>query len=112
MLAYNANQRGRCSSEASSGSAQIKADSEGAGARSYNYRVVMMAGGAELDMRGRCSAGQKVLSEQRSRDTCFTHHTAKSWTGRWMRALKEVPTLVYNVYGEAGLTLLLSLDSA
>jgi len=40
--------------------AQVKADSEGGGARSYNYRVVMMAGGVELDMRGRCSAGQKV----------------------------------------------------
>ena len=38
----------------------MKADSEGAGARSYNYRVVMMAGGVELDMRGRCSAGQKA----------------------------------------------------
>ena len=37
---------------------QIKADADGA--RSYNYRVVMMSGGAELDMRGRCSAGQKV----------------------------------------------------
>jgi len=37
----------------------------GAGARasrSYNYRVVMMKGDAELDMRGRCSAGQKVLA--------------------------------------------------
>jgi hypothetical protein len=39
---------------------QIKADSEGAGARSYNYRVVMYSGGAELDMRGRCSAGQRA----------------------------------------------------
>jgi DNA repair protein RAD50 len=29
-------------------------------ARSYNYRVVMRKGGVELDMRGRCSAGQKV----------------------------------------------------
>lgn len=37
---------------------QIKADTDGS--RSYNYRVVMTAGGAELDMRGRCSAGQKV----------------------------------------------------
>ncbi len=26
------------------------------------YRVVMYSGGAELDMRGRCSAGQKVLA--------------------------------------------------
>lgn len=41
----------------------IKADSEGAtAARSYNYRVVMRCGDAELDMRGRCSAGQKVLA--------------------------------------------------
>lgn len=37
---------------------QIKADADAQ--RSYNYRVVMYNGGAELDMRGRCSAGQKV----------------------------------------------------
>ncbi len=37
---------------------QIKADADAL--RSYNYRVVMYNGGAELDMRGRCSAGQKV----------------------------------------------------
>lgn len=30
--------------------------------RSYNYRVVMRTGRAEFDMRGRCSAGQKVLA--------------------------------------------------
>jgi len=30
--------------------------------RSYNYRVVMRKGDAYLDMRGRCSAGQKVLA--------------------------------------------------
>ncbi|GAX75467.1 hypothetical protein CEUSTIGMA_g2910.t1 [Chlamydomonas eustigma] len=42
---------------------QIKADAEGVGTRSYNYRVVMYSsGGAELEMRGRCSAGQKVLA--------------------------------------------------
>lgn len=28
--------------------------------RSYNYRVVMIKGDTALDMRGRCSAGQKV----------------------------------------------------
>ena len=34
-----------------------------AGSRSYNYRLVMILGnGAELDMRGRCSAGQKILA--------------------------------------------------
>ncbi|VEU22696.1 DEKNAAC103766 [Brettanomyces naardenensis] len=30
--------------------------------RSYNYRVVMMKNGVELDMRGRCSAGQRMLA--------------------------------------------------
>lgn len=30
--------------------------------RSYNYRVCMVKSDAELDMRGRCSAGQKVLA--------------------------------------------------
>lgn len=30
--------------------------------RNYNYRVVQMKNGVELDMRGRCSAGQKVLA--------------------------------------------------
>eukprot|EP01060_Flectonema_neradi_P029882 TRINITY_DN4236_c1_g1_i7.p1 TRINITY_DN4236_c1_g1~~TRINITY_DN4236_c1_g1_i7.p1 ORF type:complete len:518 (+),score=126.46 TRINITY_DN4236_c1_g1_i7:31-1554(+) len=30
--------------------------------RNYNYRVVMVRGGVSLDMRGRCSAGQRVLA--------------------------------------------------
>ncbi|CAG9798136.1 unnamed protein product [Chironomus riparius] len=30
--------------------------------RSYSYRVVQVKGTAEIDMRGRCSAGQKVLA--------------------------------------------------
>jgi len=30
--------------------------------KTYNYRVVMVKNGTEMDMRGRCSAGQKVLS--------------------------------------------------
>lgn len=29
--------------------------------RSYNYRVVMRKNDATLDMKGRCSAGQRVL---------------------------------------------------
>lgn len=42
---------------------QIRSDNENAkGNRSYNYRVVMVKQGAEMDMRGRCSAGQKVLA--------------------------------------------------
>nr|WJN25016.1 DNA repair protein [Tranzscheliella williamsii] len=41
----------------------IKADNEGArGNRSYNYRVCMVKDTVEMDMRGRCSAGQKVLA--------------------------------------------------
>ena len=31
-------------------------------AKSYNYRVVMTKGTSRLDMRGRCSAGQRVLA--------------------------------------------------
>lgn len=45
---------------------EIKTDAtESKGAdkrRTYNYRVVMIKQGAEMDMRGRCSAGQKVLA--------------------------------------------------
>ncbi|URE31784.1 Rad50 zinc hook motif [Musa troglodytarum] len=40
----------------------IHSDSEGTGTRSYSYRVLMQTGDAELEMRGRCSAGQKVLA--------------------------------------------------
>ncbi|OQO01993.1 hypothetical protein B0A48_12466 [Cryoendolithus antarcticus] len=41
----------------------IKSENETAGARkSYNYRVCMIKSDAEMDMRGRCSAGQKVLA--------------------------------------------------
>ena len=43
---------------------EIRADAETTAAnRSYNYRVVMLKGGdRELDMRGRSSAGQRVLA--------------------------------------------------
>lgn len=44
----------------------IKSDNENASAsatrRNYNYRVVMVKQDTEMDMRGRCSAGQKVLA--------------------------------------------------
>jgi len=44
----------------------IKAENETASTsgvkRSYNYRVVMVKQDVEMDMRGRCSAGQKVLA--------------------------------------------------
>ena len=41
------------------------AEVDGAGAdkkKVFNYRVVMVKNETEMDMRGRCSAGQKVLS--------------------------------------------------
>lgn len=42
---------------------EIKCDVSPSGkGRSYNYRVVMHKRSSELDMRGRCSAGQKVLT--------------------------------------------------
>ncbi|KAI0702294.1 hypothetical protein BC835DRAFT_1404375 [Cytidiella melzeri] len=42
---------------------KIGSDSEGgATKRSYNYRVVMTKDNVEMDMRGRCSAGQKMLA--------------------------------------------------
>ncbi|KAL6582060.1 hypothetical protein OROMI_006074 [Orobanche minor] len=40
----------------------IHSDSDGAGTRSYSYKVLMQTGDAQLEMRGRCSAGQKVLA--------------------------------------------------
>ncbi|CAN6580209.1 unnamed protein product [Malus baccata var. baccata] len=40
----------------------IHSDSDGAGTRSYSYKVLMQTGDTELEMRGRCSAGQKVLA--------------------------------------------------
>ena len=42
-------------------SVEIRADCESK-SRSFNYRVCMVKGDTELDMRGRCSAGQKVLT--------------------------------------------------
>ncbi|KNC96521.1 rad50 [Spizellomyces punctatus DAOM BR117] len=42
---------------------EIRSDNENVkGNRQYNYRVVMVKGDTALDMRGRCSAGQKVLT--------------------------------------------------
>ncbi|KAI9892752.1 MAG: DNA repair protein rad50 [Vezdaea aestivalis] len=41
----------------------IRSDAEQANKnRTYNYRVVMVKQDVEMDMRGRCSAGQKVLA--------------------------------------------------
>ena len=41
----------------------IRSESENAKSnKSYNYRVCMVKQDAEMDMRGRCSAGQKVLA--------------------------------------------------
>lgn len=41
----------------------IKSESENVKSnKSYNYRVVMVKQDTEMDMRGRCSAGQKVLA--------------------------------------------------
>lgn len=42
---------------------EIRSDSEGTRSnQNINYRVVMIKGDAVMDLRGRCSAGQKVLA--------------------------------------------------
>ncbi|CAO1623506.1 unnamed protein product [Parajaminaea phylloscopi] len=43
-------------------SISIESDTEKVGNRSYNYRVCMTKDSVKMDMRGRCSAGQKVLA--------------------------------------------------
>ena len=41
---------------------EIRAEHEQRANSRYNYRVVLVRNGIELNMRGRCSAGQKVLA--------------------------------------------------
>ncbi|GAM22057.1 hypothetical protein SAMD00019534_052320 [Acytostelium subglobosum LB1] len=41
---------------------EIRSEESTAANKTINYRVVMVKGDVELDMRGRCSAGQKVLA--------------------------------------------------
>jgi DNA repair protein RAD50 len=60
-------------------SIRITADGEAsAGKKSYNYRVLMDKGdGIEMEMRGRCSAGQKVLASiiiRLALAECFSSH--------------------------------------
>lgn len=50
-----------CGTDVDSISIQSEGEAK-ASNRSYNYRVCMIKGEAELDMRGRCSAGQKMLA--------------------------------------------------
>ena len=52
----------RSESERATASGGASATATTTGRRSYNYRVVMVKQDAEMDMRGRCSAGQKVLA--------------------------------------------------
>lgn len=40
----------------------IELRSESSEARAYNYRIIMVKNGVELDMRGRSSAGQKMIA--------------------------------------------------
>ncbi|CAE7237912.1 RAD50 [Symbiodinium sp. CCMP2456] len=51
----------RSDSEEGDGDGPVDSAASGRAMRSYNYRVVMVCGDAEMDMRGRCSAGQRVL---------------------------------------------------
>ncbi|CAJ1405076.1 unnamed protein product [Effrenium voratum] len=49
------------SDEADGEGGPVDSNAAGRPLRNYNYRVVMVCGDAEMDMRGRCSAGQRVL---------------------------------------------------
>jgi DNA repair protein RAD50 len=40
----------------------IEIRAESTGAKTYNYKVVLIKNGTELDMRGRCSAGQRMVA--------------------------------------------------
>lgn len=40
----------------------IRSDNDSARGSTYNYRVCMIKSDVEMDMRGRCSAGQRVLA--------------------------------------------------
>lgn len=40
----------------------VELKSESSETRAYNYRMIMVKNGIELDMRGRCSAGQKMIA--------------------------------------------------
>lgn len=66
---------------------EIRSDEDdGSGAaklrRSYRYRVVMVKGGTELDMRGRCSAGQKVALAFET--TSLIYHWKSPCTGYFL----------------------------
>ncbi|CAB9512437.1 DNA repair protein RAD50 [Seminavis robusta] len=41
---------------------ELESGQDSRAAKSYNYRVVMTKGNTKMDMRGRCSAGQRVLA--------------------------------------------------
>ena len=43
-------------------SIELESGQDSRAAKSYNYRVVMTKGNTKMDMRGRCSAGQRVLA--------------------------------------------------
>jgi DNA repair protein RAD50 len=43
-------------------SIELESGQDSRAAKSYNYRVVMTKGSTKMDMRGRCSAGQRVLA--------------------------------------------------
>lgn len=75
--------------------------------RSYNYRVVMIKGDTALDMRGRCSAGQKVTAFFNTQERGFwklTQVNAKRITNTfWSDPEEQVaPTLVHSSALELG----------
>jgi len=68
--------------------------------RNYNYRVVMKQGDTELDMRGRCSAGQKVLASLLIRLALADTYVNEAKQARtcYSRAVLTERVLIYHYY--------------
>lgn len=53
-------------------------DGVGANRRSYNYKLIQTKHGCKMDMKGRCSAGQRVIKREKKNDSI-------------VRAMKRIP---------------------
>ena len=78
---------------------ESKASAATAGAakrRTYNYRVVMMKGDTELDMKGRCSAGQKVRMRVATSPRVFRRPCAMAVSSTESSTSVDVPCVTHS----------------
>lgn len=55
-------------------------DGVGSARRTYNYKVVQTKHGHEIDMKGRCSAGQRVIFISSENSAIENDQFSNSWT--------------------------------